>query len=123
MLMHQKTGPAVFIKEGWLLEKERRFSTTSDINMADFYDPESVSRGEYQRDLSQPGEYPFTRSIYKDMYRGRLWTMRQYAGFGTAEETNKRRSYAPSSVNPNFSPLQQAMLRESPSTEIGREMI
>src|SRR5262245_41223632 len=41
----------------------------------------------------QPGEYPFTRGIYRDMYRSRLWTMRQYAGFGTAEESNKRYRY------------------------------
>src|ERR1700760_1016961 len=44
-------------------------------------------------DLSKPGEFPFTRGIYPDMYRGRLWTMRQYAGFGTAEESNKRYRY------------------------------
>ena len=75
------------------MEKERRFSTTSDISTDDLYDPESVSGDEYQKDLGQPGDYPFTRGIYKDMYRGRLWTMRQYAGFGTAEETNKRYRY------------------------------
>ena len=45
------------------------------------------------RDLGQPGEYPFTRGIYATMYRGRLWTMRQYAGFSTAEETNRRFRY------------------------------
>ena len=42
------------------------------------------------RDLGRPGEFPFTRGVHRDMYRGRLWTMRQYAGFGTAEETNRR---------------------------------
>ncbi len=48
---------------------------------------------DYKKDLNEPGQFPFTRGIYKDMYRGRLWTMRQYAGFGTAEETNRRFKY------------------------------
>src|SRR5947208_15276991 len=48
---------------------------------------------DYLRDLGFPGEYPFTRGIYPTMYRGRLWTMRQYAGFGTAEESNRRFRY------------------------------
>ncbi|UCB53583.1 MAG: methylmalonyl-CoA mutase, partial [Candidatus Zixiibacteriota bacterium] len=75
------------------MEKERKFSTTSDIDIESLYDPKSVGGIEYQKDLGQPGDYPFTRGIYKNMYRGRLWTMRQYAGFGTAEETNKRYKY------------------------------
>ncbi len=75
------------------MEKERKFSTTSDIEIDDLYAPDPVSDTEYQKDLGRPGEHPFTRGIYKDMYRGRLWTMRQYAGFGTAEETNKRYRY------------------------------
>jgi methylmalonyl-CoA mutase N-terminal domain/subunit len=72
---------------------QKRFSTTSDIQIDDLYTSESVSNLDYQRDLGYPGEYPFTRGIYKNMYRGRLWTMRQYAGFGTAKETNKRYRY------------------------------
>ena len=48
---------------------------------------------DYDRDLGYPGEYPFTRGVYPSMYRGRLWTMRQFAGFGTAEETNERFRY------------------------------
>src|SRR5574342_467190 len=48
---------------------------------------------DYLRDLGFPGQYPFTRGIYPSMYRGRLWTMRQYAGFGTARETNRRFRY------------------------------
>ncbi len=75
------------------MEKKRKFSTTSDIDIKNLYTPESASEFEYQRDLGSPGEHPFTRGIYKNMYRGRLWTMRQYAGFGTAEETNKRYRY------------------------------
>ncbi|HEX3273799.1 MAG TPA: methylmalonyl-CoA mutase family protein, partial [Gemmatimonadales bacterium] len=46
--------------------------------------------GDPERDLAEPGRFPFTRGVYPDMYRGRLWTMRQYAGFGTAQETNAR---------------------------------
>ena len=49
--------------------------------------------GSETRRLEAPGEYPFTRGIYRNMYRGRLWTMRQYAGFGTAEESNRRYRY------------------------------
>lgn len=75
------------------MEKERRFSTTSDVEVENLYTPESPSDFEYQSHLGDPGSYPFTRGIYKNMYRGRLWTMRQYAGFGTAEETNKRYRY------------------------------
>jgi len=45
------------------------------------------------KEIAGPGEFPFTRGIYPNMYRGRLWTMRQYAGFGTAEETNQRFRY------------------------------
>ncbi|HUK97646.1 MAG TPA: methylmalonyl-CoA mutase family protein, partial [Gaiellaceae bacterium] len=54
--------------------------------------PESVSV-DYERDLGDPGEFPFTRGVYPSMYRGRLWTMRQFAGFGTAAETNARFRY------------------------------
>ena len=54
------------------------------------YTPEDAADGDYMRDLGFPGDYPFTRGIRRDMYRGRLWTMRQYAGFDTVEETNSR---------------------------------
>ncbi|MFS8638915.1 MAG: methylmalonyl-CoA mutase family protein, partial [Gemmatimonadota bacterium] len=73
-------------------ERRERFETTSGIEIARVYDPSDVST-DYARDLGYPGEYPFTRGIYPTMYRGRLWTMRQYAGFGTAEETNRRYRY------------------------------
>jgi methylmalonyl-CoA mutase N-terminal domain/subunit len=76
-----------------VLKKGKKISTTSDIEIAPLYTPESIADWVYNRDLGYPGEYPFTRGIYKDMYRGRLWTMRQYAGFGTAKETNKRYRY------------------------------
>jgi len=75
------------------LQKDKKLSTTSDIEISNLYAPDSVGDLKYQAELGSPGQYPFTRGIYKNMYRGRLWTMRQYAGFGTAEETNKRYRY------------------------------
>ncbi len=62
------------------------FPTPSDIEMLRYYGPDTVTSGE----LGHAGEYPFTRGIQRTMYRGRLWTMRQYAGFGTARQTNER---------------------------------
>jgi len=66
------------------------FSTMSGIENEPLYGPGGV---DYERDLGYPGTYPFTRGVYPSMYRGRLWTMRQFAGFGTAEETNERFRY------------------------------
>jgi methylmalonyl-CoA mutase N-terminal domain/subunit len=74
---------------------ERRgelFSTISGLENEPLYAPERVEI-DYDRDLGYPGAYPFTRGVYPSMYRGRLWTMRQFAGFGTAEETNERFRY------------------------------
>jgi methylmalonyl-CoA mutase N-terminal domain/subunit len=68
------------------------FSTISGLENEPLYTPESVDV-DYDRDLGYPGVYPFTRGVYPSMYRGRLWTMRQFAGFGTAEETNERFRY------------------------------
>ena len=69
------------------------FSTSSDIPVARVYTPLDVAEMDYLRDLGFPGEYPFTRGVYPTMYRARFWTMRQYAGFGTAEQTNQRFKY------------------------------
>jgi methylmalonyl-CoA mutase N-terminal domain/subunit len=68
------------------------FSTISGLENEPLYTPERVDL-DYDRDLGYPGAYPFTRGVYPSMYRGRLWTMRQFAGFGTAEETNERFRY------------------------------
>jgi methylmalonyl-CoA mutase, N-terminal domain len=68
------------------------FSTISGIEPEPLYTPDNAEL-DYPRDLGYPGEYPFTRGVYPSMYRGRLWTMRQFAGFGTAEETNARFRY------------------------------
>jgi methylmalonyl-CoA mutase, N-terminal domain len=68
------------------------FSTISGVENEPLYSSENVEL-DYDRDLGWPGAYPFTRGVYPSMYRGRLWTMRQFAGFGTAEETNTRFRY------------------------------
>jgi methylmalonyl-CoA mutase N-terminal domain/subunit len=68
------------------------FTTISGLENEPLYTPDN-SEIEYERELGYPGVYPFTRGVYPSMYRGRLWTMRQFAGFGTAEETNERFRY------------------------------
>src|SRR5215471_11185582 len=68
------------------------FSTISGIENDPLYTPDAGGV-DYERDLGYPGAYPFTRGVYPSMYRGRLWTMRRFAGFGTAEETNERFRY------------------------------
>ena len=72
-------------------ERDALFSTLSGEPIAPLYTPESV--GAFEERIGFPGEYPFTRGVYPSMYRGRLWTVRQFAGFGTAEETNERFRY------------------------------
>jgi methylmalonyl-CoA mutase N-terminal domain/subunit len=74
-------------------EREASFSTTSGIEIDRLYTPVSNAGMDYGADLGFPGEFPFTRGVQPTMYRGRLWTMRQYAGFATPEETNKRYKY------------------------------
>jgi len=74
-------------------ERREEFYTNSYIPVKRIYTPLDVKDSDYLRDLGFPGEYPFTRGVYPTMYRARLWTMRQYAGFGTAEQTNKRFKY------------------------------
>ena len=71
-------------------ETREVFETESGIPVNRLYTPLDQEEMDYNRDLGFPGEYPFTRGVYPTMYRGRLWTMRNYAGFGTAEDTNKR---------------------------------
>ena len=74
-------------------ERRDRFTTTSDIEVAPVYTPLDAPDAETAERNGMPGTYPFTRGVYPTMYRGRLWTMRQYAGFGSAEETNERFRY------------------------------
>jgi methylmalonyl-CoA mutase N-terminal domain/subunit len=72
---------------------ERVFTTISGVPVEEVYTPESVADLEYATDLGTPGNPPYTRGIHETMYRGKLWTMRQFSGFGTAEETNRRYRY------------------------------
>ena len=67
--------------------------TSSHIPVAPLYTPADLADSNYDRDIGYPGEFPFTRGVQATMYRGRLWTMRQYAGMGDAEESNKRYKY------------------------------
>ncbi len=64
--------------------------TNTGVKVKLFYDPEDMPRFDYETSLGNPGQYPYTRGIYPTMYRGKLWTMRQYAGFSTSENTNSR---------------------------------
>ncbi|HUI82508.1 MAG TPA: methylmalonyl-CoA mutase family protein [Bryobacteraceae bacterium] len=72
---------------------ERQFTTISGVPVEPVYGPAQSTGLDPQRDLGQPGQFPYTRGIHPDMYRGRLWTMRQFSGFATPEETNRRYLY------------------------------
>jgi len=75
-------------------ERAREFSTVSSLPIDRLYGPEDLDPGwEFREKLGYPGEYPFSRGIHPTMYRGRVWTMRQFAGFGSAEQTNRRFRY------------------------------
>jgi methylmalonyl-CoA mutase, N-terminal domain len=71
----------------------RRFTTISGVEVDPVYGPEHLKDLDPARDLGEPGEFPYTRGIHRDMYQGRLWTMRQFSGFATPEETNRRYKY------------------------------
>ncbi|KYH25816.1 methylmalonyl-CoA mutase [Halalkalicoccus paucihalophilus] len=74
-------------------ERKERFATVSNLEVDRLYTPTDISDLNYGEDLGFPGKEPYTRGVYPTMYRGRTWTMRQFAGFGTAEETNERFHY------------------------------
>ena len=69
--------------------REGAFTTISGAPLRPLYGPEQAPL-DYERDLGYPGQFPFTRGVHPSMYRGRLWTMRQFAGFGSARQTNER---------------------------------
>jgi methylmalonyl-CoA mutase, N-terminal domain len=85
----KKLAPA--LKRG--AERKKQFTTSSGIDIKRTYGPDDLNGFDFVSNLGFPGEYPFTRGVQPTMYRGRLWTMRQYAGFGTAEESNRRYRY------------------------------
>lgn len=74
-------------------ERKSDFTTISEMNIGRLYTPEEISAIDYLRDIGFPGEWPYTRGVQPTMYRGRFWTMRQYAGFGSAKDSNKRYKY------------------------------
>src|SRR3954452_19515209 len=74
-------------------ERQAEFSTVSGQPIERLYSPADLPDFDYMRDLGFPGEYPFTRGVQPTMYRSRFWTMRLFAGFGSAEETNQRFRY------------------------------
>ena len=74
-------------------ERQEKFTTESGIPVNRLYTPLDLPEWDYNEALGFPGQYPYTRGVYPSMYRGRLWTMRNYAGFGTAEDTNQRFRY------------------------------
>jgi methylmalonyl-CoA mutase, N-terminal domain len=74
-------------------EREATFTTLSGVPIERLYTPADLAGFDYARDLGDPGEYPYTRGIHPTMYRGKLWTMRQFSGFATPEETNQRLHY------------------------------
>lgn len=74
-------------------ERRKEFQNTSNMHVKRLYTPEDMERMDYLKDLGFPGEYPFIRGVHATMYRGRLWTMRQFSGFGTAKQTNERFKY------------------------------
>ncbi len=76
-----------------MAERRERFETSSGIELPNDYNPDNTTPLDYAGDLGAPGEFPFTRGVRRNAYRGRFWTMRQYAGFATAEESNERYKY------------------------------
>ena len=74
-------------------ERDADFTTTSSAPIARLYTPLDLTENDYSRDIAHPGEFPYTRGIHPTGYRGKLWTMRMFAGFGSAEETNERFKY------------------------------
>ncbi len=99
MTAHESCQPISDERRRWeektASSKERReaFTTASGRQLERLYDPTDLEDLDYARDLNFPGEYPFTRGIHPTGYRGRLWTIRMFAGFGSAEETNRRFRY------------------------------
>jgi methylmalonyl-CoA mutase N-terminal domain/subunit len=90
-MLTSKTQPIMATKTK--TERRERFETTSGIELPADYNLNNTEPPDYEHDLGAPGEFPYTRGIYPNMYRGRLWTMRQYAGYATAEESNARYKY------------------------------
>jgi methylmalonyl-CoA mutase N-terminal domain/subunit len=92
-LQKEKWEKETVVKSFDRLPEKGEYTTSSDIKIERIYTPAGLQDLDYLRDLGFPGQYPLIRGVYPTMYRARLWTMRQYAGFGTAEQTNQRFKY------------------------------
>ena len=108
-------------------EQKKRYVTTSDIEVQPLYGPDDLAGWQADAQLGSPGAFPFTRGVQPTMYRGRLWTMRQYAGFASAAETNRRFKYLLEQGQTGLSvafdlPTQMGYDSDSPSAvgEVGR---
>src|SRR5262247_413680 len=108
-------------------ERREHFKTSSGIELPVDFNPANTESLEYDRDLGDPGEFPYTRGIRRSMYRGRMWTMRQYAGYATAEESNARYKYLLSQGTTGLSvafdlPTQMGLDSDHPraASEVGR---
>src|SRR3984893_8002596 len=108
-------------------ERKTKFFTSSGIDIKRAYAPQDLNDFDFVNDLAFPGEYPLTRGVQPTMYRGRLWTMRQYAGFGSAEESNRRYRYLLSQGTAGLSvafdlPTQMGLDSDDPlaAGEVGR---
>ncbi len=124
---HRRWKENTYKRSASSLPQGKAFGTLSGVDLEACYAPDDLTAFDYQRDSGFPGEYPFTRGIYPTMYRGRFWTMRQYAGFGTAEETNARFRYLLSQGQTGLSvafdlPTQMGFDSDNPkaSGEVGR---
>ncbi len=113
--------------ESKAVKQEPQFTTTSNIPVEPIYSPADLEGHDYTSEVGFPGEYPYTRGVHPTMYRGRLWTMRQYAGMGDAEESNKRYKYLLSQGTTGLSvafdlPTQIGMDSDSPMAlgEVGK---
>jgi methylmalonyl-CoA mutase N-terminal domain/subunit len=91
--MSETKSPAKEVPTKEAKERRQRFSTPSGLPLERLYTEDNLAGWDPEDALGYPGEFPYTRGIYPSMYRGRLWTMRQYAGFGSAAESNKRYRY------------------------------
>ena len=76
-----------------MAERRDKFETSSGIELPNDLNPDNTTPVDYEQDLGEPGEFPYTRAVRRNAYRGKFWTMRQYAGFATAEESNARYKY------------------------------
>ncbi|MBL8072512.1 MAG: methylmalonyl-CoA mutase, partial [Nitrospira sp.] len=92
-MVKELTKPEAAAKEPKVKKPAKEHETISGVPLKRVYGPEDLKDWKYDEALADPGQFPYTRGIHEDMYRGKVWTMRQFAGFGGPEETNQRFRY------------------------------